>query len=308
MISFGLKCYLSRDLTDAFGHPPQQAQDVSVAHIEKHACASIDVIDTLKENGFWNEEWQVEPVLISPWGKKDRPYFFEKTAKIFLEQPRLSDVEIRYTLDGSTPTSRSSLYSQAIVLSDSATLRAMAFHRDEPIGLPSEACYVKLPPLPPKPDVRLFDLLPLKEETGWGENERRIPARAYNMKMRGKDYRKGLCVHAPAEVTYLLKPEYERFVAEAGVDDSVLALNAGRYLGSFPTVTFEVHIDSKLIASSPIMRVSEPPWRFDVEIPKGSKTIKLIVTDAGNSSRMDIADWCGSGFVISNYKGWEPAP
>jgi nicotinamidase-related amidase len=308
MLSLGLKCYLSRDLTDAFGHPPQHAQDVSVAHIEKHACPSIDVIETLKENGFWNEEWQVEPVLVSPWGKKERPYFFETTATIFLEQPRLKDVEIRYTLDGSEPTSASSLYDKPIILSDTSSLRVMAFHRGQRAGLPSEAYYVKLPPVPPRPSVRLFDLLPLKEKTGWGQNERRIPARAYNMRMRGKDYRKGLCLHAPAEVTYQLKPEYERFVAEAGVDDSVLALNAGRYLGAFPSVTFQVHIDSKLMASSPIMRVSEPPWRFDVEIPQGSKTIQLVVSDASNGSRMDIANWCNSGFVISNYKGWEPSP
>jgi hypothetical protein len=62
------------------------------------------------------------------------------------------------------------------------------------------------------------------------------------------------------------------------------------------------------MASSPIMRVSEPPWRFDVEIPQGSKTIQLVVSDANNGSRMDIANWCNSGFVISNYKGWEPSP
>jgi hypothetical protein len=308
MLACGLKCYLSRDLTDAFGHPPQSAQDVSVAHIEKHACPSIDVIGALQENGFWNEHWQIDPVLISPWGKKDRPYFFEKTATVFLEQPRLKDIQIRYTLDGSAPTPASSVYAGPIALSTTTTLRAMAFRGSEPRGLPSDGYYVKLPSVPPKPSVRLFDLLPLKEKSNWGKNERRIPAPAYNMRIRGKDYRKGLCVHAPSELLYALKPDYNRFVAECGIDDSVLALNAGRYLGRFPSVIFQVYIDSRLLAESPIMRVSEGPWRFDVAIPKGSQRIKLVVNPAGDGSRMDIANWCNSGFVISDYKGWAPSP
>jgi nicotinamidase-related amidase len=308
MLMYGLNCYLARDLTDAFGHPPQQAQDVSVAHIEKYACPSIDVIDTLKENGFWNDRWQVEPVLISPWGKTDRPYFFEKSATVHVELPRLKNVCIRYTLDNTEPTASSAIYEKPILLEATASLRAMAFRDDQAIGLPSSAYYVKLPPAPPMPSVRLFDLPPVKEDTGWDQNERRIPARMYNMRIRGKDYRKGLCVHAPSKMTFKIKPEYERFVALAGIDDSVLALNAGRYVGAFPSVTFEVHIDSKLIVRSPVMRVSEGPWRFDVPIPKGSKTIQLIVTDAGDGSRLDVADWCNSGFLISEYKGWPLSP
>jgi hypothetical protein len=107
---------------------------------------------------------------------------------------------------------------------------------------------------------------------------------------------------------YELKPEYERFVAQVGVDDSVLALNFGRYIAQFSSVVFRVYFDNQLAAESPVMRVSEVPWRFNLKIPKRSKTIKLVVSDAGDGSRLDLADWCNAGFVIPNYQGWEPSP
>ncbi len=308
MTQLGTTCFLSRDLTDAFGHPPQQAQDVSVMHIERYGCPSLDVIALLRENGFWNDHWNVDPILISPWGRKKRPYFFEQSAKVFLEQPRLPDAQIYFTLDESEPTLNSTRYEKPIVLTQTTTLRTRAFKNQQPVGMPSEAYYVKVLDLPPPPSVRLFDLQPLKANGGWAGNERRIPFRMYNLRIRGKDYRKGLCVHAPSEMIYQLKPDYDRFVALAGIDDSVLALNAGRNVGAFPSVIFQVYIDSHLMAESPVMRVSEVPWRFNVKIPPASKTIRLVVTDAGDGPRMDIAGWCNTGFFIPDYKGWEPSP
>jgi hypothetical protein len=65
-----------------------------------------------------------------------------------------------------------------------------------------------------------------------------------------------------------------------------------------PSVVFKVFIDGKQAAESPVMRISEQPWRFDVRIPPGSKMISLSATDAGNGNKEDLANWCNCGFVV----------
>jgi hypothetical protein len=59
-----------------------------------------------------------------------------------------------------------------------------------------------------------------------------------------------------------------------------------------------VFIDGKLTAESPVMRLSQEPWRFDVVIPEGSRRISLAVTDAGSRSPFDLGDWLQAGFVL----------
>jgi hypothetical protein len=51
------------------------------------------------------------------------------------------------------------------------------------------------------------------------------------------------------------------------------------------------------MASSPVLRISEPPWRFDVPIPKGAKLLSLAVTDASDGNKEDLANWVNAGFV-----------
>ena len=45
------------------------------------------------------------------------------------------------------------------------------------------------------------------------------------------------------------------------------------------------------------MRISEHPWRFDVPIPRGSRRISLVATDAGDGNREDLANWVDAGFT-----------
>jgi hypothetical protein len=63
-------------------------------------------------------------------------------------------------------------------------------------------------------------------------------------------------------------------------------------------VVFKVFLDGREAASSPVMRVLSPAWRFDVPIPAGTRIISLAVTDAGDGSREDFADWVNAGFVL----------
>jgi hypothetical protein len=58
-----------------------------------------------------------------------------------------------------------------------------------------------------------------------------------------------------------------------------------------------VYIDGTLASESPVMRLGQEPWRFDVRIPEGSRLINLVVTDAGTRSPLDLADWVDAGFI-----------
>lgn len=51
------------------------------------------------------------------------------------------------------------------------------------------------------------------------------------------------------------------------------------------------------------MRVTEVLWRFDVAIPKGSRRISLVATDASDGTKGDYADWGNAGFILLNKIG-----
>jgi hypothetical protein len=59
-----------------------------------------------------------------------------------------------------------------------------------------------------------------------------------------------------------------------------------------------MYVDGNLQSQSPIMRLSQEPWRFDVKIPPHARLINLVVTDAGSRSPLDLANWVDAGFVL----------
>ena len=105
-------------------------------------------------------------------------------------------------------------------------------------------------------------------------------------------------MRAPAYLRYDLKPEWSRFVALAGVDDNMLAHDLGRSMAMYSSVVFKVFIDGRLAAESPVTRISQAPWRFDVPIPAGSRQIVLVGADAGSRSPYDLGNWAAAGFVL----------
>ena len=94
------------------------------------------------------------------------------------------------------------------------------------------------------------------------------------MRIRAREYGKGVGMRAPGYLRYALKPEWGRFVALAGVADNMLDQELGRNIARYPSVVFNVFIDGKLAARSPVMRISQVPWRFDVPIAAGAKMIQ----------------------------------
>ncbi|MBI3413857.1 MAG: NPCBM/NEW2 domain-containing protein [Verrucomicrobia bacterium] len=319
--SAGFQCILARDLTDAHGKydpergltPDEFTADV-VAHFEKFLAPTINFAAELKKAGQWNDDWIVDPVRLAPWGTPARPHLFEEEVIVTLTAPWQSHATIFYTLDGSEPSTRSPRYSTPLRFSETTRVRAIAFEDGKQVCLPSEGFFARLPAMPPKPNVQLSDLTPLRA-VGPGHSlastehrfspvssppQRDRSNRGASLRLRGKEYAKGMGVHAPNQLVYELKPEYDRFVALAGVDEHILEVSNGSNLAMHPSVAFKIFIDGKPAAESPVMRIAEQPWRFDVKIPAASKRISVIATDGGNGNKEDLANWVEAGFVLKH--------
>jgi hypothetical protein len=318
MKSAGLRCVLARDMTDA--HPgydparnftPDLNTEQVVEHFEKYLAPTISFQQELAKLGKWDNNWVVDAVRIAPWGTPMRPHLFEEPITVTLATPLQPGAKIRYTLDGSAPTAASTLYTKPLVLTDTTRLGAAAFRKRRAVCLESEAFYARMGPMPPLPDVFIGDLQPARNvefghSSGGGvrySGDRKRPQKdrsnlGQDLKINRMVYQHGMGMHAPCELLYAIKPEYQRFVALAGADENLISISNGSNLAKYPSVVFKLFIDGKQAAASPVMRIQSPAWRFDVEIPEGAKVISLVAMDAGDGSREDFADWANVGFVL----------
>lgn len=314
MVQAGLNCVLTRDINDAFtcydpasGFTPDQGTAHTDEDLERAGVPTINVVDEWRKAGAWDDAWIVETVRITPWGKPMRPYLFEQSVDVTLTTPWLQDVEIRYTLDGSAPDATSPAYDGPLTLSETTTVRACAFRACENVSVPTDAHFVRLPPRPPEPHVYLDDLRHIPDPYSEGGGvyaacfwQPKI-GRSYEgelLRVRGTVYEKGVGFRAPSSLRCELKPEYDRFVALAGIADNMLDHELGRNLAMHCSVVFRVFFDGQLAAESPVMRISQEPWRFDVPIPAGGRFIHLVCMDAGSRSHYDLGNWVNAGFRL----------
>lgn len=316
MYGGGLETIFARDLSFAMTqYDPASSYTPSVGNVqatddlERAGIPTVNFVDELHKLALWNDKWVTEPIRITPAGKVNRPYFFEKPITVTLEAPYLPDAEIRFTIDGSLPTSTSALYKIPFEVKKTTTLRTAAFLKGGKVSLDGQAYFVCLPPIPPKPDVLLekIDFVP----DLYGAARKDYAACLWNpvinksyegesLRVRDSIYSNGLGMRAPAYIRYNLKPEWKRFVALAGADDNMLKTELGRNIAMYPKMVFKVYIDGKQIAESPVMRISQKPWRFDVSIPTGSRQIVLVCDDKGERSPYNLGNWVDAGFCLNN--------
>lgn len=305
----GLRCMLARDITDAItqyvpadGFTPDYGTQRVIEDLEKAGLPTINMVDEMKKARRWNDDWIVDPVRVAPWGTEARPYVFDDAITVTLAAPSASRTEIRYTLDGTDPNAGSARYTRPLTIDRTTDLRTVSFRDGRQATLPSRAYFVRLPAKPPKPDVFLDTLEPLPRQYPildcFWIPKINLSYESNPLRVRGQKYARGLGMLAPANNLYEIKPAYDRFVALAGVDDNRLDQHNGRNLVMHCSVVFKVFIDGRLAAESPVVRISQEPWRFDVKIPAGARRINLAVTDAGSRSTLDLANWVDAGFVL----------
>jgi len=143
-----------------------------------------------------------------------------------------------------------------------------------------------------QPDVHLADLQWKKALTGYrevGKDQCAWEAEP-QLNLLYVPYRRGLGLHATADVAYELEPRFKRFVGRVGIHQ--------RYGGNSGSVVAQVLIDGKPAKESPLLKGGQEPFDFDVPIPPGSKEIRLVVTDGGDGNHNDLVDWVNVGFLV----------
>ncbi|OQX77889.1 MAG: hypothetical protein B6D61_06500, partial [Bacteroidetes bacterium 4484_249] len=95
-------------------------------------------------------------------------------------------------------------------------------------------------------------------------------------------YEKGLGMMSNTEITYDISGlGYKSFITDIGIDDEV------EDQGS---VTFEIWVDGIKVYDSGIMQGSSPTKSMAINI-EGANTLKIVVTDGGDGTSDDWADW-----------------
>jgi hypothetical protein len=221
------------------------------------------------------------------WAPTIRPTRDGRAIEI-VAPPQFAATTIHYTADGSDPTEKSPTYKNAIPLPGQKTVfRARSFLPGE---APSPAVEFSAggPDYPwPMPDVHLPDLDAVRATVGWKTVQKNRNIVGKPLILAGRQYAKGMGVHAVSELAYAIKPEYKRFVALTGIDDDT----QGR--GS---VTYEVYLDDRMAYETPILR-SKDLWHIDVPIPAGTKTVRLVLTVGPDDYNYDWGDWINAGFA-----------
>ena len=110
-----------------------------------------------------------------------------------------------------------------------------------------------------------------------------------SLRLHGTAYLKGLGAQPYSCIQYSLGGAASRFRADVGVDDDVCC-SAG-------SVIFRVWADSVKLYDSGVMTSGSTPQAIDVDVT-GKNILALEVTDAGDGSVNDYADWAGARIVV----------
>ncbi len=122
---------------------------------------------------------------------------------------------------------------------------------------------------------------------GWGNLGFDTAARSgeepgLRLRIKGKEYVRGLGHHANGEIVVELGGQFKTFEAEVGVQ-----WQGGKNIGS---VVFQVYVDDKKAFDSGVIRENDPPLPVTVSVQR-AKELRLVVHDAGDKIEHDFADW-----------------
>lgn len=236
----------------------------------------------------------VKTPLPAPWIDPVRTTFSNRMNAVIHNAYPLEGGEIRYALDDGEVTLQSPLYSGPIEITRNAIVRTRAFAAGLEPSVTVEQRYVKLPPLPPSPDVYLGDLIPLKSAVVWRyKAQKDTSIEKTLLSLAGKKYDRGIGLGSPAEQIYRLAPDYEKFVAVVGLDDNMKSQYADM-------AAFHVYVRNEreelLLHESPMLRPGEF-WPMEVRIPLGCQEIRLVVDGGMDGERVD---WGNAGFILDH--------
>lgn len=105
------------------------------------------------------------------------------------------------------------------------------------------------------------------------------------IRLDGIAYAKGVGVFAPSDVRYKLAAACSgHLVADVGLDDAA---------GNQGSVIFQAYLDDVKVFDSGLMRGSDLRKAVYVSVA-GKQSLRLVVTDGGDSNVADLANWAGA--------------
>ncbi|MFF0464686.1 NPCBM/NEW2 domain-containing protein [Streptomyces mexicanus] len=143
---------------------------------------------------------------------------------------------------------------------------------------------------PPAGTSYLSDLPWLSATSGYGPVERdtsngeRPAGDGHPITLGGVVYAKGLGVHAPSALEYYAGGACTKVTADVGVDDEK---------GAKGTVAFEVWADGTKVASTGVLTNAMPAQPVTADVT-GAQVVRLVVTDGGDGTDSDHADWANA--------------
>ena len=131
-------------------------------------------------------------------------------------------------------------------------------------------------------EIRLDQLNLAAMDAGWGMPNANKSVGGNPLSVAGQKFTHGVGTHAISHMRLDLNSEGKRFTAYVGVDDEAR---------DRASIEFYVLGDKRILWRSGVMKKGDPPKKADVDIA-GIGTLGLLVTDAGDGSDWDHADWC----------------
>ena len=104
------------------------------------------------------------------------------------------------------------------------------------------------------------------------------------LRLGGQPYAHGVGTHAESDMQIDLKGRATRFISMVGVDDEITQRGS---------VVFSVWADGRKVAGSSILRAGDEPELIEADLTD-VQTLRLQVSDAGDSANSDHADWAGA--------------
>jgi hypothetical protein len=146
--------------------------------------------------------------------------------------------------------------------------------------------------LPRPMTLYLSELTPVSEHQGWGTLSMDRSVDGHPLSIGGVKFAHGLGTHSTTggvgEQVYDLGGQFARFTAMVGIDDETEKRGSG---------VFQVWVDGVKRYDSGVMRGGDPAQAVAVDV-KGAKTLRLVVTDAGDGFEFDHADWADARLQV----------
>ncbi|MFJ8297172.1 MGH1-like glycoside hydrolase domain-containing protein [Streptomyces sp. NPDC094447] len=159
----------------------------------------------------------------------------------------------------------------------------------------TSAIVVQVVPNAPSGPSQVSDLAWVGSTNGWGPVERDTSVGESGagdgraIRIGGQSFTKGLGVHAPSEVVVHVGGRCATFTAKVGLDDEA---------GDRGSVSFEIHADGRRIASTEVVRGTDPVRELTADF-KGAQFVSLVVKDGGDGVNSDHADWADAVLTCS---------